>query len=128
MIRRPPRSTLFPYTTLFRSVPLGEWDPTPECTSDWYAHTIDVRVKDGKRILTMPNELIDFFGNQDDENCGTFQGNGDYTGNMWFVDISDLSKLGKFTSDNQTHEPDDVLKAKSEQLLSSIYYTPALRA
>src|SRR5689334_24480910 len=26
MIRRPPRSTLFPYTTLFRSTPLG---PTP---------------------------------------------------------------------------------------------------
>src|SRR2546426_6130422 len=23
MIRRPPRSTLFPYTTLFRSVPMG---------------------------------------------------------------------------------------------------------
>src|SRR3712207_7551806 len=29
MIRRPPRSTLFPYTTLFRSVPPG-WD-------EWYA-------------------------------------------------------------------------------------------
>src|SRR5947209_13564856 len=26
MIRRPPRSTLFPYTTLFRSEPKGEWD------------------------------------------------------------------------------------------------------
>src|SRR2546422_7676017 len=26
MIRRPPRSTLFPYTTLFRSRPLGEPD------------------------------------------------------------------------------------------------------
>src|SRR2546426_7472891 len=25
MIRRPPRSTLFPYTTLFRSVPLDEF-------------------------------------------------------------------------------------------------------
>src|SRR3712207_8709622 len=25
MIRRPPRSTLFPYTTLFRSCPLGRW-------------------------------------------------------------------------------------------------------
>src|SRR5256885_10157962 len=25
MIRRPPRSTLFPYTTLFRSVMTGEW-------------------------------------------------------------------------------------------------------
>src|SRR5260221_3839543 len=24
MIRRPPRSTLFPYTTLFRSLPLGQ--------------------------------------------------------------------------------------------------------
>src|SRR3712207_8618175 len=26
MIRRPPRSTLFPYTTLFRSNPYGGWD------------------------------------------------------------------------------------------------------
>ncbi len=25
MIRRPPRSTLFPYTTLFRSAELSEW-------------------------------------------------------------------------------------------------------
>src|SRR5258708_31860918 len=25
MIRRPPRSTLFPYTTLFRSVPATRW-------------------------------------------------------------------------------------------------------
>src|SRR3712207_8024352 len=32
MIRRPPRSTLFPYTTLFRSVParLTELDPKAE--------------------------------------------------------------------------------------------------
>src|SRR5436309_4479915 len=39
MIRRPPRSTLFPYTTLFRSarraarrrgVHAGGWPPTPE--------------------------------------------------------------------------------------------------
>src|SRR5256885_11870732 len=27
MIRRPPRSTLFPYTTLFRSAVLGSWLP-----------------------------------------------------------------------------------------------------
>src|SRR2546425_7129604 len=44
MIRRPPRSTLFPYTTLFRSRPLGRtprrgimqrWEclPTPHRTS-----------------------------------------------------------------------------------------------
>jgi len=28
MIRRPPRSTLFPYTTLFRS--LSQWDVEPQ--------------------------------------------------------------------------------------------------
>src|SRR5258707_11337734 len=39
MIRRPPRSTLFPYTTLFRSVAAvaaGFWDAVPSCSdSDW---------------------------------------------------------------------------------------------
>src|SRR3712207_7385197 len=30
MIRRPPRSTLFPYTTLFRSLITGELEPTVE--------------------------------------------------------------------------------------------------
>src|SRR2546429_3233206 len=39
MIRRPPRSTLFPYTTLFRSQPNGKQDP---------------RV--GGSILKLPNE------------------------------------------------------------------------
>src|SRR5258708_31684643 len=29
MIRRPPRSTLFPYTTLFRSL-RASWSPTPD--------------------------------------------------------------------------------------------------
>src|SRR2546426_6276636 len=29
MIRRPPRSTLFPYTTLFRSLVLGRFVPEP---------------------------------------------------------------------------------------------------
>src|SRR5260221_3617768 len=33
MIRRPPRSTLFPYTTLFRSFP--SWLP---CWSDWSSY------------------------------------------------------------------------------------------
>src|SRR2546426_11917631 len=30
MIRRPPRSTLFPYTTLFRSLSTVEWIPLSE--------------------------------------------------------------------------------------------------
>src|SRR3712207_9496204 len=113
MIRRPPRSTLFPYTTLFRSskfnpgagnalvpharIEIGEthdtfiqndpydgrtylyiaggyskglevyditapsspkkvasWNLTPECTRDWYSHTVDVTHRNGKRIVPMP--------------------------------------------------------------------------
>src|SRR2546430_12118242 len=36
MIRRPPRSTLFPYTTLFRSVRLFHFPPRP--LSFWETH------------------------------------------------------------------------------------------
>src|SRR3712207_3802238 len=57
MIRRPPRSTLFPYTTLFRSVP----DPLPNNT--WVntamgsanKRTIDPRKPRGERLLKLPN-------------------------------------------------------------------------
>src|SRR5215469_1286922 len=35
MIRRPPRSTLFPYTTLFRSAPWGSWLPAELPRSPW---------------------------------------------------------------------------------------------
>src|SRR2546421_3254532 len=34
MIRRPPRSTLFPYTTLFRSVGGEEREPAPQVVGD----------------------------------------------------------------------------------------------
>ena len=33
---------------------VAEWDLTPECEEDWYAHTIDVTHRDGKRFVTMP--------------------------------------------------------------------------
>src|SRR5256886_11530069 len=57
MIRRPPRSTLFPYTTLFRSPPVGpivgEGGPTPrriaphdETVGDWAT----VADGDGQRV------------------------------------------------------------------------------
>src|SRR5256885_12613475 len=40
MIRRPPRSTLFPYTTLFRSAPLPSYSPdvikrSNHCHGEW---------------------------------------------------------------------------------------------
>src|SRR2546425_1984417 len=46
MIRRPPRSTLFPYTTLFRSLELFRFDNAQNCLLAYEAlrrHRIDPR-------------------------------------------------------------------------------------
>src|SRR3712207_8655255 len=40
MIRRPPRSTLFPYTTLFRSCPFGHSRPAPAALPNIYRETL----------------------------------------------------------------------------------------
>src|SRR2546430_466836 len=56
MIRRPPRSTLFPYTTLFRSG-LGEaWTP-PDVTMDAPAHLPDEYVGDDDTKLELYRRL-----------------------------------------------------------------------
>jgi hypothetical protein len=109
---------------------LGEWDPTPECGNDWYAHTLDVTTRNGKRIVTMPNELIDFFGEQGDDpdNCGTLSGLGDHAGPMWIVDATDLSKLGPASTDTKTDEENAALKAASEKALITYWVNPAHRA
>src|SRR2546428_3773158 len=44
MIRRPPRSTLFPYTTLFRSDPLIRYDDFFALSSTFFEHGADVVV------------------------------------------------------------------------------------
>src|SRR3712207_7318453 len=40
MIRRPPRSTLFPYTTLFRSFTGGRADVAQEATAEAFARAV----------------------------------------------------------------------------------------
>src|SRR2546425_8935193 len=49
MIRRPPRSTLFPYTTLFRSMetPTGEWSPS----QIWRPYKVANLIWDGQRCV-----------------------------------------------------------------------------
>src|SRR5256885_17230124 len=68
MIRRPPRSTLFPYTTLFRAKTLRCYEiatGTYRAPDPWYALTDDVivrRLSPNNRKLdaeTHPLELID---------------------------------------------------------------------
>src|SRR5256885_16710235 len=52
MIRRPPRSTLFPYTTLFRSVTLHE-DPSDRLLQKLRAHELDCVIGRASAVLDM---------------------------------------------------------------------------
>src|SRR2546430_9715097 len=52
MIRRPPRSTLFPYTTLFRS--------RPALARELHLHL--PRVHRGRRVLVVDGDSRDLFG------------------------------------------------------------------
>src|SRR2546430_5411616 len=58
MIRRPPRSTLFPYTTLFRSRRRREDHPDP-------------RVQ--RRFLSMSGKMIDMLRNRSEEHTSELQ-------------------------------------------------------
>src|SRR2546422_7933933 len=55
MIRRPPRSTLFPYTTLFRSRPRSRSE-TPECI----APRLEAESSDREAVLALMHEPRDF--------------------------------------------------------------------
>ena len=104
---------------------IGEWDISPQCTEDWYAHTIDVATRGGRRYVTMPAELFDNGEQADDQQalgCGAVSGNGDKAGPMWIVDATDLSRLG------QEGESEDVLREKSEAALVTTWTNAAGRA
>jgi hypothetical protein len=122
---------------------LAEWDLTPECDEDWYSHTIDVAVRNGRRFVTMPAEAFDSFGKQgkeddpltehDDDDqgqgCGTFVGNGDLAGPMWIVDATDFSKLGTLDArDSEAEEEASDMKARSEDALVATWSNAAGRA
>src|SRR2546430_10425184 len=56
MIRRPPRSTLFPYTTLFRSFMAKEIHEQPEVVGHTLAHYLDMTAE----RVRMPAMPFDF--------------------------------------------------------------------
>src|SRR3712207_8739436 len=67
MIRRPPRSTLFPYTTLFRSRVLSEGSfalmtrPVAPAWEDGYAYGLFVREVDGATEIGHPGGMVGYF-------------------------------------------------------------------
>ena len=101
---------------------LGEWDITPQCTEDWYSHTIDTVTRNGRRYVTMPAELFDNGAQPTDEQelgCGAISGNGDKPGPLWIVDATDFSRLG------QDGDSDTALRQKSEAALQATWTNAA---
>ena len=104
---------------------VASWNLTPECTDDWYSHTVDVVHRNGKRIVTMPAEVFTSSAQTDAEKemgCGNIAGNGDQPGPLWIIDATDFSKLARET------DPAADLKAKSQQSLIATWVNPARRA
>ena len=65
MIRRPPRSTLFPYTTLFRSGVLADW------CAGWDCRFVDARnVRYGVVSATAEHAMVDAVGDCGELLCG----------------------------------------------------------
>src|SRR5258708_21651083 len=67
MIRRPPRSTLFPYTTLFRSMPAEVRGSSDRCTRPesgpndtryWTSTTVRARSEEHTSELQSPDHLV----------------------------------------------------------------------
>jgi hypothetical protein len=122
---------------------VAEWDLTPECEEDWYAHTIDVTHRNGRRYVTMPAELFlqvdrntpsglaEMTAEDQQAGCGTFVGNGDKAGPLWIVDATDFSKLGPADDLKSTAEAaatDAALKKASQDALVATWTNPAGRA
>src|SRR5260370_24349876 len=57
MIRRPPRSTLFPYTTLFRSIDIYSWYSRLGCGAGGHLGPRDSRGRDTPRSEEHTSEL-----------------------------------------------------------------------
>lgn len=105
----------------------AEWDLAPECHRDWYAHTIDVAIRGGRRYVTMPVETF-YFGAQDEAEqarCGKVYGNGDRPGVMWIVDATDLSNLGPADATDGNVPPDAELAAASRAALVATWHNAA---
>src|SRR3712207_2139858 len=78
MIRRPPRSTLFPYTTLFRSVDVVLLEAHPDFDREFRGDTLHPSAMEilddlglAKRVLELPHEKVSQFSVTTEEGAVT---------------------------------------------------------
>jgi len=123
---------VYDVTDPYSPTPVANWDLSPECYEDWYAHTIDVAYRGKRRYVTLPSEMFKA-GEMSDEDkaagCGNFVGSGDRVGPLWIIDASDWSKLGKlYYSGEGESDTGEALAKKSRQTLLTTWTNPAGRA
>ena len=114
---------------------LAQWDLTPECTEDWYSHTIDVATRNGRRYVTMPTEGFNSFGDQpaadQQKGCGKVAGNGDKASPLWIVDATDFKALGQGGYADATNGTGAAkaaeVKAASQKALTTTWTNAAAR-
>ena len=106
---------------------LAEWDITPDCNDDWYAHTTDTVVRKGRRYVTIDAEIFDGgFSSTPSEKCGQLAGSSDKAGPLWIVDATDLEKLGPANAAGDTDNP--ALEQASKRAVMTTWTNPAGRA
>src|SRR3712207_8356538 len=59
MIRRPPRSTLFPYTTLFRSGTCDRRAGSCPKRKNLHATVSETKSRAGRRVIGLPSPLVE---------------------------------------------------------------------
>lgn len=123
---------VYDVTDPYVPTPVANWDLTPDCFSDWYAHTIDVTYRGKRRYVTLPSEMFDQGPVSDEEKaagCGNVIGNGDRAGPMWIIDASKWDKLGALHySVEGESDTGEVLAQKSKDTLVTTWTNPAGRA
>src|SRR5260221_8126260 len=83
MIRRPPRSTLFPYTTLFRSSHIAVYAAAPAKSERFYVHDLggvkgtDPENARGVRYYFAPTQFVEVVTHRSEEHTSELQSHSD---------------------------------------------------
>src|SRR2546430_4943703 len=102
MIRRPPRSTLFPYTTLFRSQPAKQTKEAPNPRLDWWR-----QARFGMFIHWGPgatNRAAEWKGKRSEEHTSELQSQSNLVCRLLLEKKKQINRIDtrtRFTSDDQ---------------------------
>src|SRR3990167_2558111 len=123
MIRRPPRSTLFPYTTLFRSGLLADLTPAQQSAAFKLGDDFEQASKDYFKVRDAYNRVVASV--QDPSAAGDLSLIFNY---MKILDPGSVVREGEFATAQNSAGVPDVIRAKYNKIVSGERLAPATRA